>query len=392
MSHQLINHNADLKELRDKGFNIEISGAMLLVKSLPYVNSNKKILRDGVLVCVLDLLGENTRQPESHITYFVGEAPCHKDGRQISEIINNSNKQIVNGVEINHTLSAKPPGGRYKDYFEKISTYVNLICSPAQAINRFVTAKTFEPIKINGDDDCVFNYLDMNSSRGQIDLVSAKLKGQKVGIIGLGGTGSYVLDFVSKTWVSKIYIFDGDDFSSHNAFRCPGAFSLSDLNKKEKKVNHFYRIYSKLHKGIVPQAIYLDDVNIERFFPLDFVFICIDNGKTKQLIVNKLLESNTPFVDVGIGIENVENSLRGTIRTTAVTADKKDHVATTISYDNARNDYSTNIQIAEINALNAALAVLKWKKLYGFYHDQKNEYNSFYNIDLNQLINNETKK
>jgi hypothetical protein len=32
--------------------------------------------------------------------------------------------------------------------------------------------------------------------------------------------------------------------------------------------------------------------------------------------------------------------------------------------------YTENIQIAELNALNATLAVLWWKKLMGVYHDR----------------------
>ena len=35
------------------------------------------------------------------------------------------------------------------------------------------------------------------------------------------------------------------------------------------------------------------------------------------------------------------------------------------------DEYATNIQIADLNALNALMAVIKWKKLSGFYQDLK---------------------
>lgn len=38
------------------------------------------------------------------------------------------------------------------------------------------------------------------------------------------------------------------------------------------------------------------------------------------------------------------------------------------------NEYDTNIQIAELNALNAALAAIRWKKLWDFYADQEGEH------------------
>ena len=49
--------------------------------------------------------------------------------------------------------------------------------------------------------------------------------------------------------------------------------------------------------------------------------------------------------------------------------------------------YSRNIQIAELNALNAALAVIKWKKLLGFYRDLEHEHFNTYTLDGNLIIN-----
>jgi tRNA A37 threonylcarbamoyladenosine dehydratase len=51
-----------------------------------------------------------------------------------------------------------------------------------------------------------------------------------------GGTGSYVLDFVAKTPVKEIHLFDGDIFDQHNAFRAPGAPSGEELEQRLKKV------------------------------------------------------------------------------------------------------------------------------------------------------------
>jgi len=67
----------------------------------------------------------------------------------------------------------------------------------------------------------------------------------------------------------------------------------------------------------------------------------------------------------------------------------REHLKTRIAFsdDGGENDYSTNIQIAELNALNAALAVIKWKKLFGYYQDQSKEFNSVYSINDGVLIN-----
>lgn len=58
-----------------------------------------------------------------------------------------------------------------------------------------------------------------------------------------------------------------------------------------------------------------------------------------------------------------------------------------LSDGGANNEYNQNIQIADLNALNAALAVIKWKKMCGFYLDLENEYHCTYTIDGNKIDN-----
>lgn len=76
-------------------------------------------------------------------------------------------------------------------------------------------------------------------------MITAKLAVEKLAIVGLGGTGAYVLDLIAKTPVKEIHLFDGDKFSSHNAFRAPGAASIDDLHKQNLKVEYLHAIYSR---------------------------------------------------------------------------------------------------------------------------------------------------
>jgi tRNA A37 threonylcarbamoyladenosine dehydratase len=72
------------------------------------------------------------------------------------------------------------------------------------------------------EDDSVFNYIDTAATKAGIVAANCKLEGPKIAIVGTGGTGSYALDFVAKTPVAEIHLFDRDGFLNHNAFRCPG--------------------------------------------------------------------------------------------------------------------------------------------------------------------------
>lgn len=387
MSQKLISRSADLKRLRDEGVQIEVRDGFLLVHSVPYVDSDRKI-KYGILVSELTLAGDATSKPETHVINFAGEYPCNKDGSPIKQIAHSSGrKTLKEGVDIDHSFSSKPRPEGYIDYYEKITTYIAIISSPAKALDGTVSEKGFSVVE-STEDESVFNYYDTNSSRAEILNITSRLEGQKLAIIGLGGTGSYVLDLVAKTPVQEIHLFDGDRFLQHNAFRAPGAPSKQILSEKKNKAQYFAEIYSPMRRNIYPHATFVTSENVAELSEVGFVFICIDKGSPKEAILAKLVECGIPFVDVGMGVEAVDDGLIGQIRITASTKDARDHIDRRIPLaEPTDGDYASNIQIAELNALNASLAVIKWKKLCGFYQDLTGEHNSIYVINTGQLIN-----
>ncbi len=389
MSLQLINHSPDLKQLRDEGFEIEVKGGYLLIHQIPYLNHLKEVKR-GVLITTLDLASSNrTSTPSTHVIHFAGEYPCNRDGSSIEGIRNASTYQMLaEGIEINHSFSNKPTNG-YSDYYQKVTRYTEIISNPAKSIDPSLTEKTFKVLD-DDNEDSVFQYLDTNSSRANIDLINSKLKGQKVGIIGLGGTGAYILDLVAKTPVLEIHLYDGDDFLLHNAFRSPGAASKTELNDRRPKTDYYTSIYSNMHRYLYSHACYINGFNMDELKQLSFIFLCIDRDLVKKEIIEYLLLENIPFIDVGLGVNVVDDSLIGSIRVTTGTQLKNDHLFQRISCgEDLENEYASNIQIAELNSLNAVLAVIKWKKLMGFYQDLKLEHNSVYSINVSQLTNDE---
>lgn len=147
-----------------------------------------------------------------------------------------------------------------------------------------------------------------------------------------------------------------------------------------------------MHKGIKAHDEFITESNVEELAQLDFVFICINNGSIKKQVINYLNEKRIGFIDAGMGIEiSDNNSLFGIARITSSGKGETDHIISKgrISFADADQVdlYGHNIQIAELNALNAALAIIKWKKITGFYFDAGKEMHSLYSIDDNSIIN-----
>lgn len=392
MSNTLIDHSPDLKRLRDEGYEVEIRGAFLLVHHVPYVNASREI-KYGTLVSPLTLSSPTRAgRPGDHVIHFTGDQPCNQDGSIIQALPHPQPGPKV--LDANNNISTKcsfsnRPKIDFHDFYEKVISYIGVICAPAYAIDPNVTPRTFKPVE-SSDPHYVFKYVDTNSSRAEILAITAKLENQKIGIAGLGGTGSYVLDFVAKTPVREIHLFDGDQYFVHNSFRSPGATSIDQFAPNLKKVSYFSAIYSNLHKYVIPHDEFLSADNLSKLSGLSFVFVCIDDGPAKKVLIDHLISSGIPFVDCGIGVEAKGNALGGVVRVTTVTVAKHGHIEQRISFKDLGKDDYHNIQIAELNALNATLAVIKWKKLLVFYHDQEREHNTLYDLNVNKLLNDET--
>lgn len=383
MSSSPISRNPDLQRLADEGYEVEIVAGHLVIRNVPFVDKDRQVRR-GSLVSELN---EASRTPTTHVIMFAGGIPCDKNGNSLERIINSKRqKPIAPDLIVDCTFSSKPPEG-YPDYYMKVVSYVGILQNEAQAIDEDASARTWR-VSPNEDSNSPFEYVDSASSRAGITYASRKLRQDNVAIVGLGGTGSYVLDLIAKTPVGNIHLFDGDKYGQHNAFRSPGAPSLDHLKTIPFKVDHWAGIYSNMHRGIIPHAVTITAKNVNQLDGMDFVFVCADAGSDKAPIFAALEKAGIPFIDTGMGLDLVDETLHGMLTVTLSTPEKRDHVGNRVSMggDGNENIYAKNIQVADLNMFSAALAVLRYKKYLTFYEDSRHEHFINYIIGGNTLI------
>ena len=318
----LISRSEDLRKLRDEGLEVGVQAGHLVVDHIPYLDSERKV-RFGRLVSTLTLSGEVTMRPDTHVVTFSADMPCDIGGAPLERILIGSNRQeLGEGLVVDFTFSSKPPEG-YVDYHEKMWAYIRIISGPAQAVDDEARAETFRVVETD-DADSVFEYLDTASSRAGIGAITAKLEVGRVAIVGLGGTGSYILDLLAKTPIAEIHLFDRDLYLQHNAFRSPGASSVEELRQATtSKVAYLSERYGRMRRGIIPHEVLVDASNVAELSEMDFVFVAIDDGSSRRLIVEELEASATSFIDVGMGVFETGGSLGGLVRTSASTPDRR---------------------------------------------------------------------
>lgn len=370
---ELANHNDDIRRLLEKGYALRIDGAHLVVRDIPYLDS-QQALQVGAIVAKLEFIDKVKVKQDNHQIYFAGSAPYGLDGQLIPNLAGGPTTITLSktDVVVQRSFSNKPDGG-FANFFDKIEHYVRVISGPAIALHGA------NPLTFRVDADVaagsVFKFSDTLTSLAEIGDLAAVFKDEVIAIIGLGGTGSYLLDFFVKTPVKEIRTFDSDAYHVHNAFRSPGKLDESDLGKGKAEVYHLR--YENFREGLVPHPKYVDRSSVGDFAGVTFAFVCVDKGSARAEIFDLLISLHIPFIDVGMGLNRKQGALSGALRVTYYAAEnaakvRDMHLAEMV--DDPDDLYHRTVQIAELNALNASIAVIRYKQLRGFYVENNASY------------------
>lgn len=383
MFQKLASHNNDLYRLIEKGYAVTIDSNCMVIRDIPYLDGQQK-LHIGAIVAKLKFIDNMKFIQEDHQIYFAGAIPYNADGKPVQNLSGGTHaialSEACSDVVVQRSFSNKPKtAGRYDDHYHKIETYVSFISGPAMQLHD-VTPYTFRIVEETTEDP-IFKFRDTLTSRAEISDLSKKFEKDIIAIIGLGGTGAYVLDFLVKTPVREIRGYDHDEYHVHNAYRSPGRLEESELGKS--KAHIFQERYANFRTGLTIKNMFIDSSSKDALDGATFAFVCVDNGIARAEILNILMELNIPFIDVGMGLKRKNETLSGMMRTTYFPAEQAPKVRSK-SWVNEGEDpdnlYKTNIQISELNALNASLAVLRFKQIRGFYYEEAPYFNTLFNI------------
>ena len=390
MSISLISRSADLSALAAGEYSLEVRGGYLIVKHIPYLTRDGEIQFAGI-VTNLDIAGaagdEVTTQPSDHTVWWTGDMPHTADGESMEEyLVCNKWEQgldIGEGIKVYTQWSRKPKeGGQargYKDYREKIETYVNEVGSQADAVK----PGTLEAARKGGESIVTssmrFAYTDTSGYRNGTKGIENRIEEEVVAVIGVGGTGSYLVDVLAKTNVKELHLFDDDVMEFHNAFRVSGAARVEELNGKKLKIDWHEERYKEVRKeGLILHDTKIDSENFGELDGCTTVFIAVDDLAVRRKIQRACMERGILHVSVGIGLEiEGENNdqIGGMVKVETnfmPGVGMKEIEGNPDGEQEPMGDvYSSNIQTAELNMLGAALAIAEWKAIRGIYRNDR---------------------
>lgn len=132
-----------------------------------------------------------------------------------------------------------------------------------------------------------------------------------VGVVGAGGTGSAVIEQLTRLGVGMLSVFDGQTFEASNVNRVYGStVADSDKSKVDIAARHVQRI------GLGTTLLQFDKpindhATAKHLRSCDVVFGCTDTHAARGILVRLALWYLIPVIDMAVKIDSEEGIIRG---------------------------------------------------------------------------------
>ena len=200
--------------------------------------------------------------------------------------------------------------------------------------------------------------------------------------------------------MAEIHLLDSDGADWHNFMRAPGAPTDDEIERLRKdglgKVAYYHAKYASLREGIYAHPVRVDSSTWFAEFltehPVDYVFVCIDQRRDcdsprQDIVYAALAEAGVPFIDSGVSITLENDSVRGSVTTSAYEAGSlewKDAIPNARVTGDAPG--YCNVQLPEVNALAAALAVMEWRRRTGQYVSESTSFLHKFRMEKPRIV------
>lgn len=141
----------------------------------------------------------------------------------------------------------------------------------------------------------------------------------KVGIVGVGGTGSPIAEQLARLGLTDIVLIDPDKFSPTNVTRVYGTYFASVRKSKslgEYKVdliaNHLKKINPKLQVQAIHKNVVVHD-SCRSLQDRDFIFLCTDEHWGRSIVNQVAYQYLIPTINVGVRISSKDGVMSNAV-------------------------------------------------------------------------------
>ncbi len=289
-------------------------------------------------------------------------------GLSHGRLYDRSGNELTNGVirrdQTSLVLSIKLKGREYEDAWEALNSYVKQIYALflGGSASRGEAAPRPYAFDVLGD---------------QLP-VSVEWRGlvaqERVALVGLGGVGAWIADFVVKAGPREVHGWDYDCIEPKNILRMPGGLD-PNVWIGRPKADWFKETYSLIHTNVHGHNARVLPENVHAAIEgTTFAFVAVDDAHDRMMVCDALASAGVPFVVAGLS--PVRKDKRVTVSMRIVTA----HVGVSSWRDavpqvgQAGQDDYGSLDLPDVYSMAAGWAIQSWRKMRGqFWQEQREE-------------------
>lgn len=328
-------------------------------------------------------VGTGSNTDELHATHGWQHGASHtasirglSDGR----LYDRSGHEMTNGVigRTQHSLvlSIKLKGREYADAWEALNNYVTQVYSLFLGRSQSGAKAPPRPYTFDVLGDQLPETVEWRGLVAQ----------ERVAIVGLGGVGAWIADFVVKADAAQVHGWDYDCIEPNNILRMPGGLD-PQVWVGRPKADWFQEAYSRTSTNVHGHNVKVRSDNVHGVIDgVTFAFVAVDDAADRMMVCDALANAQIPFVVAGLSLARTDRRVKASIRIVTAHAGVSSWREAIPQVGQAGQDDYGSLDLPDVYSMAAGWAVQAWRKMRGQFWQEEREECLVYSVGDQSLI------
>lgn len=301
------------------------------------------------------------------------------DGRLYDRSGNTLTNGVIGRADSSLVLSIKLKGREYENAWEALNNYVKQTYALflGTAAPREATAPRPYTFDVLGDK--------LPEAVEWRDLVAQ----ERVAIVGLGGVGAWIADFVVKADPREVHGWDYDCIEPKNILRMPGGLD-PNIWIDRPKADWFHETYSRIHTSVHGHNVKVLPENVQDVIEqTTFAFVAVDDADDRMMVCDTLANARIPFVVAGLSLVRKDKRVMVSMRIVTAHVGASSWREAIPQVGQAGQDDYGSLDLPDVYSMAAGWAIQSWRKMRGQFWQEDREECLVYSASDQSLISRE---
>ena len=196
---------------------------------------------------------------------------------------------------------------------------------------------------------------------------------ERVAIVGLGGVGAWIADFVLKADPLEVHAWDYDRIEPKNILRMPGGLD-PNVWIGRPKAEWFEETYSLIHTNVHGHNVRVLPENVQEVIATTtFAFVAVDNAHDRMMVCDALATARVPFVVAGLSPVRKDKRVKVSMRIVTAHVGVSSWREAIPQVGQAGQDDYGSLELPDVYSMAAGWAIQSWRKMRGQFWQERRE-------------------